>query len=171
AHKSASGDLLLFRPRENARRLNRSAARLAMPEVPESLFLDGLRELIRLDRAWVPDASLGSLYIRPCYFAVEESLRVRPAEESLFVPPPGPTGPSFPAPGGALVPSRYVRAFPGGTGDIKPAGNYAPSLVADQLAREHGCHTTMWLDAREGRYVEECGVMNVFFVPGAQLAT
>jgi branched-chain amino acid aminotransferase len=171
AHKSARGDLLLFRPRENARRLNRSAARLAMPEVPESLFLDGLRELVRLDRGWVPDPSLGSLYIRPCYFAVEESLKVKASEEYLFVILTGPTGPYFTAPVSALVTSRYVRAFPGGTGDIKPAGNYAPSLVADQLAREQGCHTTLWLDAREGRYVEECGVMNVFFVLGDEVAT
>jgi branched-chain amino acid aminotransferase len=170
-HKSPRGDLLLFRAGENARRLNRSAARLAMPAVPEALFLDGLRELVRLDRAWVPDPSLGSLYIRPCYFSVEESLRVKPAEEYIFLILTCPVGPYFAAPVDALVTNRYVRAFPGGTGDGKPAGNYAPALLADLQAREQGFHTTLWLDAKEGRYVEECGVMNVFFVIGDEAAT
>lgn len=171
AHRSPTGEILLFRPWENARRLNRSAARLAMPEVPESLFLDGLRELIRLDRQWVPPAEQGSLYLRPCYFSTEESLRVRPADQYLFLILTCPVGPYFTAPVDVLVTTRYARAFPGGTGDIKPCGNYAPALLAEREAQAQGFNTVLWLDAREHRYVEECGVMNVFFVIDDRVVT
>jgi branched-chain amino acid aminotransferase len=164
AHRMPSGEVALFRPRENARRLNRSAARLAMPEVPEELFLEGLRRLVGLDQKWVPGGDAGALYVRPCYFSVDESVRPKPAERYLFVIFTFPFSAYFPAPVDVLVTERYVRAFPGGTGDVKPAGNYAPALLADKDAREAGLGTVLWLDARERRYVEECGVMNVFFV-------
>lgn len=164
AHRSADCRPLLFRPRENARRLQRSAARLAMPAVPESLFLDGLRELVRLDQGWIPPAEMGALYIRSILFSVDPSIRVKPADRYLFVIFTAPFGAYFAAPIDVLVSERYVRAFPGGTGDTKPAGNYAAALLADQEAREAGYNSVMWLDAQERRYVEECGVMNVFFV-------
>lgn len=164
AHKSSEGRPLLFRARENARRLQRSAARLAMPTVPESLFLDGLRELVRLDQAWIPDADMGAMYIRPILFSVDPSIRVKPAESCRFLILTFPFGAYFSAPVDVVVSERYVRAFPGGTGDTKPAGNYAAALLADQEAREVGFHAVMWLDAQERRYVEESGVMNVFFV-------
>jgi branched-chain amino acid aminotransferase len=164
AHRLPTGEVALFRPRENARRLNLSARRLAMPEVPEALFLEGLRQLVRLDRQWVPPGDSGALYVRPCYFSVDESVRPRPAERYLFVIFTFPFGAYFPAPVDALVTERYVRAFPGGTGDVKPAGNYAPALLADKEARDAAFSTVLWLDARERQYVEECGVMNVFFV-------
>jgi len=171
AHKSPAGRPLLFRPRENARRLQRSAARLAMPAVPESLFLDGLRELVRLDQAWIPPAEMGALYIRPILFSVDPSIRVKPADRYQFVIFTSPFGAYFSAPVDVLVSERYVRAFPGGTGDTKPAGNYAAALVADQEAREAGFNSVMWLDAQERRYVEECGVMNVFFLLGEDVVT
>jgi branched-chain amino acid aminotransferase len=171
AHKSADGRALLFRPRENARRLQRSAARLAMPAVPEALFLDGLRELIRLDQAWIPPADVGALYIRPLLFSTDPSIRVKPADRYQFVILTFPFGAYFSAPVDVLVCERYVRAFPGGTGDTKPAGNYAAALLADQEAREAGLTSVMWLDAQERRYVEECGVMNVFFVFGEEVVT
>jgi branched-chain amino acid aminotransferase len=164
AHRSPAGAALLFRPRENARRLQRSARRLAMPEVPEALFLGGLRELVRLDRDWIPPPGSGALYVRPVLFSVDPSLRVKPAERYLFVVFTSPVGAYFAEPVDVLVSDRYVRAFPGGTGDGKPAGNYAPALVAEREAREAGCGSVLWLDALERRYVEECGVMNVFFV-------
>jgi branched-chain amino acid aminotransferase len=154
----------LFRPWENARRLNRSASRLAMPEAPEPLFLEGLRELLQLDREWVPPTSAGALYIRPCLFSIEESIRVSPAEHYLFTIVTCPVGAYFSAPVDVLVTNRYVRTFPGGTGDVKPAGNYAPGLLAEREARAQGFTAVMWLDGREQRYVEGCGVMNVFFV-------
>jgi branched-chain amino acid aminotransferase len=164
AHRSPAGEIFLFRPWENARRLNRSAARLAMPEAPEPLFLEGLRELLQLDREWVPPTSAGALYIRPCLFSIEESIRVSPAEHYLFTIVTCPVGAYFSAPVDVLVTNRYVRAFPGGTGDVKSAGNYAPGLLAEREARAQGFTAVMWLDGREQRYVEGCGVMNVFFV-------
>jgi branched-chain amino acid aminotransferase len=164
AHKSPEGRPVLFRAGENARRFQRSAARLAMPTVPESLFLDGLRELVRLDHAWIPDADIGALYIRPILFSVDPSIRVKPAESCRFLILTFPFGAYFSAPVDVVVSERYVRAFPGGTGDTKPAGNYAAALLADQEAREVGFHAVMWLDAQERRYVEESGVMNVLFV-------
>jgi branched-chain amino acid aminotransferase len=171
AHRSPAGEILLFRPWENARRLNRSAARLAMPEVPEPLFLDGLRELVRLDREWVPPPNAGALYIRPCLFSIEESIRVTPAEHYVFTIFTCPVGAYYTAPVDVLVTNRYVRAFPGGTGDVKPAGNYAAGLLAEREARAQGFTSVMWLDGREQRYVEECGIMNVFFVIDDRVVT
>jgi branched-chain amino acid aminotransferase len=171
AHCSSSNDALLFRPWENARRLNRSARRLAMPDVPETLFLAGLSELVRQDRAWLPPSRSGALYIRPCYFSIENSIRVKPAEEFALVIFTCPVGKYFSAPLDVLATEKYVRAFPGGTGDVKPAGNYASALIADLEAREAGFNSVMWLDAMEGRYIEECGVMNIFFVIGNTVIT
>lgn len=171
AHKSPEGRPLLFRPAENARRFQRSAVRLAMAPVPENLFLDALRELVRLDQAWIPPADVGALYVRPIQFSDDPSIRVKPAERHQFIILTFPFGAYFTAPVDVLVCERYVRAFPGGTGDTKPAGNYAAALLADQEAREAGYSSVMWLDAIEHRFVEECGVMNVFFVTGDEVIT
>lgn len=171
AYRTPAGDVALFRPRENARRLNRSAARLAMPPVPEPLFLDGVRQLVRLDSAWVPPAAEGALYIRASYFSIDESVRVKPADRFLFVVFTFPFGAYYAAPVDVLVTDRYVRAFPGGTGDVKPAGNYAPALLAEREAHESGFQTVLWLDGPARAYVEECGAMNVFFVIGDDILT
>lgn len=133
--------------------------------------MDGLRELVRLDQAWIPPAEVGALYIRPILFSVDPSLRVKPADRYQFLILTFPFGAYFSAPVDVLVSERYVRALPGGTGDTKPAGNYAAALLADQEAREAGFISVMWLDALERRYVEECGVMNVFFVLGEDVVT
>jgi len=164
AHRTLGDGVALFRPRDNHARLNRSAARLCMPEVPASLFLDGIAELVRLDREWVPCRQGGALYVRPLYFAIDEALLVRPARRYRLVVMTCPVGPYFAQPIRLLAEERYVRAFPGGTGEVKPAGNYAPALLAGRLAQERGFHNVLWLDAVEHRYVEECGVMNVFLV-------
>jgi branched-chain amino acid aminotransferase len=164
AQRDPDGEVLLFRPAANLQRMNRSAERLAMVPVPDALFLGGLRALIRLDSAWVPGHGRGALYVRPCLFSVDESVRVKPSERFLFVILTFPFGAYYAAPVDVLVTDRFVRAFPGGTGDIKPAGNYAPALRADADAQRAGCQTVLWLDGRERRYIEECGVMNVFFV-------
>lgn len=171
AHQSSEGHPLLFRPQENARRFQRSAARLALPVVPEALFLEAVRELVRLDQAWIPPADIGALYIRPILFSVDPSVRLKSAERCQFIIFTFPFGAYFSAPVDVVVSERYARAFPGGTGDIKPAGNYAAALLAEQEAREAGFHSVMWLDAQERRYVEECGVMNVFFVLGKDVVT
>ncbi|MGE3274360.1 MAG: branched-chain amino acid aminotransferase [Vicinamibacterales bacterium] len=171
AQRAPDGAVLLFRAGDNARRLNRSAARLAMPAVPESTFRDGLRALVTLDRDWVPPHGEGALYVRPCLFSIDESVRVRPAERFLFVIFTFPFGAYYTTPVDVLVTEDYVRAFPGGTGGVKPAGNYAPALVADRAAHEAGFQTVLWLDGLEHRFVEECGVMNVFFVIGDRVVT
>jgi branched-chain amino acid aminotransferase len=171
AHKSPEGRPLLFRPVENARRFERSAARLAMPPVPEDLFLDALRELVWFDQAWIPPADAGALYIRPVQFSDDPSIRVKPAEQYQFIILTFPFGAYYTTPVDVLVCERYARAFPGGTGDTKPAGNYAAGLLADQEARDAGYSSVMWLDAIERRYVEECGVMNVFFMIGDEVLT
>lgn len=170
-HGGPAGEPLLFRAAENARRLRRSAARLAMAAPPESLFLEGLRELMRVDRAWVPPANAGALYVRPLLFATDSSIRVKPAEHFRFLIMTFPYGSYFSAPVDVVVTERYVRAFPGGTGEAKAAGNYAAGLLAEQQARSMECHSVLWLDGRERRYIEECGVMNVFFVIGDEVIT
>ena len=164
AHRSPSGDILIFRPHDNARRLNRSGGRLAMPGLPEHFFVEGLRTLLTLDHQWVPKSEQGSLYIRPTFFSVDTSIRVKPADEYLFVIFTCPVGAYFSAPLEVLITDDYVRAFPGGTGDVKLAGNYAPTLIAEQNARNAGFHHVVWLDGMERRFIEECGVMNIFFV-------
>ena len=164
AHRMPNNGVSLFRPRENFTRLNRSATRLAMPEIPESLFLEGVKELIRLDRDWIPHREGGALYVRPTYFGVDDSLMVRPANRFRLIVMTCPVGPYFAQPIRLLAEERFVRAFPGGTGDSKAAGNYAGGLLAARLAQEKGFHNVLWLDGVERRYVEESGVMNVFFV-------
>ena len=171
AHKSPEGRPLLFRPLEHARRFQRSAARLAMTPAPEELILDAFRELVRLDQAWIPPAETGALYIRTLQFSDDPSIRVKPADRYQFIVLTFPFGAYYGAPVDVLVCDRYVRAFPGGTGDTKSAGNYAAGLLADREARDAGYGSVMWLDAMERRYVEECGVMNVFFVIGDEVIT
>jgi branched-chain amino acid aminotransferase len=144
---------------------------LAMPDVPQSLFLDGLHELVNLDREWVPPGGAGALYIRPSYFSVDPSVRVRPAERYVLVIFTFPFGAYYSAPIDVLATERYVRAFPGGTGDVKPAGNYAATLVADKEAQALGFGTVLWLDAVERHFAEECGVMNLFFVVDGRVVT
>src|SRR5262245_16813526 len=164
AHRTLDGRIAMFRPYDNYVRLNRSAARLVMPEVPEALFLNGIAELVRLDRNWIPEREGGALYIRPVYFAIDESLQVRPASQYRLVVLTCPVGPYFAGRINLVVEERYVRAFPGGTGDIKPAGNYAGSLLAAGEAQERGYQNVLWLDGIVRRFIEECGMMNVFFV-------
>src|SRR5262249_39450291 len=164
AHRTADGGIALFRPRDNYARLNRSAARLAMPEVPEDLFLDGVKELVRLDREWTPHREGGALYVRPIYFGLDEALIVRPARRYRLVIFTCPVGPYFSQPIRLLAEEHFVRACPGGTGDIKAAGNYAGGLLAARLAQEQGFHNVLWLDSAERHLIEEVGVMNVCFV-------
>jgi len=171
AHRTPNGRVALFRPRDNAARLNRSAFRMTLPEVPERLFLDGLRELVRLDQAWTPSLEQGALYIRPCLFSIDPSVRVKPPEECLFVIVTFPFTSYYTGALDLLAEERYARAFPGGTGDIKAAGNYAPAMLAEREARNAGFHSVLWLDGETHSFVEECGVMNVFFLIGDSVVT
>jgi branched-chain amino acid aminotransferase len=167
AYRQADGSVAAFRPLQNARRFQRSAERLAMPPLPEDTFVRALELLVRQDRDWVPTEPEQSLYLRPFMFATEPTLGVRPAREYLFLLIASPVGSYFPrgiAPVTAWISTDRTRAVPGGTGDVKFAGNYAQTFVIQQEAAAHGCEQVLWLDSREHRWIEEMGAMNVFFV-------
>lgn len=171
AFRTLQDRVVLFRPGENFERFRRSCARLVLPLVPSEIFLGGIMELVRLDRAWVPPSHAGSLYIRPVLYGTDENISVRPATSCHFVVFTCPVGTYYADAVDLLVSTDRVRAFPGGTGDIKPAGNYATAMLATRQAQEAGYHNVLWLDGREHRYIEECGVMNVFFVIGEKVIT
>jgi branched-chain amino acid aminotransferase len=167
AYRHADGSIRSFRPEANAERFRRSARRLAMPELPDEVFLDSLRELLAVDGRWVPAQDEESLYLRPFMISTEVGLGVRPASEYLYLLIASPAGSYFPGgvrPVSVWLSTEYVRAAPGGTGAAKFAGNYAASLVAQAQAAEQGCDQVVWLDAVERRWVEEMGGMNLFFV-------
>ncbi|MEV0681259.1 branched-chain amino acid aminotransferase [Actinosynnema sp. NPDC050436] len=170
AYRRPDGSIASFRPEANAERFRASARRLAMPELPDELFLESVRELLAVDSRWVPEAAEESLYLRPFMYSSEKGLGVRPSSEYVYVLIASPAGSYF---SGGLKPvtvwlsAEYVRASPGGTGAAKFAGNYAASLVAQAQAAEQGCDQVVWLDAVERRWVEEMGGMNLFFVLGS----
>ncbi|MFT4053782.1 MAG: branched-chain amino acid aminotransferase [Novosphingobium sp.] len=166
AFRGANGQIALFRPDENAKRFNLSAERMAMPALPEPIFLDAINYLVDADRDWVPQGG-GSLYLRPFMFSDEVFLGVRPAASYVFCVIASPVGAYFKTGSDAIrlwVTPDYTRAAPGGTGAAKCGGNYAGSLIAQQQAIQHNCDQVLFLDAVEGRWVEELGGMNVFFV-------
>jgi branched-chain amino acid aminotransferase len=170
AYRQDSGSITMFRPEANAARFNRSARRMAMPELPEETFVRALELLVTQDRAWVPAGEGNSLYLRPFLIATQRGLGVNhPSSEYLFCVIASPAASYF---SGGVKPvtvwlsEEYTRAAPGGTGAVKCAGNYAASFVAQQQALEQGCDQVVWLDATEHRWVEEMGGMNLFFVHG-----
>jgi branched-chain amino acid aminotransferase len=167
AFAHAEGGLALFRPQANAQRFNASARRMAMPELPEEIFIAAVREIVQADAAWLPPIAGGSLYIRPFMFASEAFLGVRPAKQYKFVVILSAAGNYFKKgvnPVKIWVAQDYVRAAPGGTGAAKTGGNYAASLVPQAQAIAQGCDQVVFLDAIEHRWVEELGGMNLFFV-------
>ena len=166
AYKNADGSVTLFRPLENARRFNKSAERLAMPGLPEEVFLEACDQLVSIDRDWIPDGD-GSLYLRPFMFANEIFLGVKPSSNYLFSVIASSVGSYFKSGADAVslwVSQEFTRAAPGGTGAAKCGGNYAASLLAQAEATRHGCDQVVFLDAVERRWVEELGGMNIFFV-------
>jgi branched-chain amino acid aminotransferase len=166
AYKTADGGATLFRPDQNAKRFNQSAERLAMPSLPEEIFLESVDQLVSIDRAWIPDGD-GSLYIRPFMFANEVFLGVKPSSSYLYSVIASSVGSYFKSGADAVslwVSQEFTRAAPGGTGAAKCGGNYAASLVAQAEASRHGCDQVVFLDAAQRKYVEELGGMNVFFV-------
>jgi branched-chain amino acid aminotransferase len=167
AYRLADGGTALFRPEANARRFQNSARRLAMPELPEALFLESIERLVKVDADWIPESDGGSLYLRPFMIASEVFLGVKPSAEYLYMVLACSVGAYFK--GGAptvsiWVSQDYTRAAPGGTGAAKCGGNYATSLVAQAEAIRNGCDQVVFLDAVDRRFVEELGGMNVFFV-------
>ncbi len=171
AYRQASGPVVTFRPGANAARFNRSAARMAMPQLPEETFIEAIELLVTQDRDWVPAAAEHSLYLRPFMIATYVGLGVsRPSPEFLFVIIASPAGGYFSRgvqPVSVWVEEEYSRAAAGGTGSAKTGGNYAGGFIGQLQAVQHGCEQVVWLDAQEHRWVEELGGMNLFFVYGS----
>jgi branched-chain amino acid aminotransferase len=167
AYRLADGTMALFRPEQNARRFQRSAKRLAMPELPEDMFLQACRQLVQVDKDWFPPVDGGSIYLRPFMIASEVFLGVKPSAEYLFMVIASSAGNYFKSGAPAIsiwVSEQYTRAARGGTGAAKCGGNYAASLVAQSEAIRQGCDQVVFLDAAEHRWVEELGGMNLFFL-------
>ena len=167
AYRHEDGSIWAFRPTANAARFQRSAQRLALPQLPADDFLASIQALVEVDQDWVPASGEASLYLRPFMFASEAFLGVRAAAQVTYCVIASPAGPYFSGglhPVSIWVSDEFTRAAPGGTGSAKCGGNYAASLVAQVEASEHGCDQVCFLDAVEHRWVEELGGMNLFFV-------
>lgn len=166
AFKSEDGTIRLFRPEENMKRLNVSLERLCMPRIDEQLALDGLMQLVQIEKDWIPTLAGTSLYIRPFVIATEAFLGVAPAKKYQFFMILSPVGSYYKEgihPVKILVENEFVRAVKGGTGSAKTAGNYASALKAQELADAQGYSQVLWLDGVERKYIEEVGSMNIFF--------
>ena len=164
AYRSEAGEALVFRPLENLKRLNRSAERMCLATVPESLYMDSMRELIGLDREWIPRQAGASLYIRPFLFSADEYIGIRPSVEFTYMVILSPVGMYYSAPVRVKIETHYTRAASGGTGYAKTGGNYAASIYPALLAQKEGYHQLLWTDGRSHEYIEESGTMNVMFV-------
>ncbi|HET6243917.1 MAG: branched-chain amino acid aminotransferase [Bacteroidetes bacterium] len=171
AYKNANGEIMLFRPIDNFKRLNKSAERMCMPVLPEEIFIEGLKQLILVDSSWIPTKEEGSLYIRPFMFASDEFIGIRPSDTYKFMIITSPVENYYTEPVKVLVENNYTRAVEGGVGFVKAAGNYGRSLYPAKIAQEKGYHQLIWTDAIEHKYIEESGTMNVMFVIGDTLVT
>ncbi len=174
AYLSKDGNIRLFRPEENMRRMNKSSERLVMPKINEELALDALKQLLTVDKEWIPTAEGTSLYIRPFMIATEAYLGVAPSTKYKFMIILSPVGSYYKEgihPVKILVENEFVRAVSGGTGTAKTAGNYASSLKAQELASQKGYSQVLWLDGVERKFIEEVGAMNVFFKINGEVIT
>lgn len=174
AYRGRDGEIYLFRPLSNFQRMNSSAQRLCMPQLPVNDVLEGLKMLLREERDWIPTADGATLYIRPTMIATEAGLGVRPAKKYLFYIILSPVGAYYPEgfnPVKIFVTDKYVRAVPGGIGNAKAAGNYAASIMAAVEAQREGFTQVLWLDGLKRKYVEEVGTMNIFFVIDDEVIT
>jgi branched-chain amino acid aminotransferase len=166
AYKGSDGNAYIFRPQDNFKRFNISAERMQMPQVPEDIFMEGMRMLIDLDRNWIPENKDHSLYIRPFMFSSDPVIGVKPSDSYKFMIILSPAGPYYNAPIRIYVEEKFVRAAPGGVGYAKAAGNYGASMYATAQAKKLGYDQVLWTDAYEHKYVQEIGTMNVFFIVG-----
>ncbi|WP_299755009.1 branched-chain amino acid aminotransferase [uncultured Pontibacter sp.] len=171
AYKDANGDILLFRPLENFRRLNKSGERMCMPAITEDIFMKGLEQLLRLDAAWVPPTAGCALYIRPFMFATDDFIGVRPSASYRFTIFTCPVGAYYGQPLKVAIEPDYVRSAEGGAGFAKAAGNYGAALLPARKMQERGYHQLIWTDAKEHKYIEESGTMNLMFVIDGKLIT
>jgi branched-chain amino acid aminotransferase len=168
---TAKREPLLFRPEENAIRLNASAARMGMPEFPEQLFVDGLKALVDVERGWIPPVDGSALYLRPFMYADEPFIGMRAATSFKFIIIASPAGPFFSKPVKLWAERNFIRAAAGGTGEAKAAGNYAAAIRPTEIAKAKGYDQVLWLDANEHKYIQEVGTMNIFFKIGGKFIT
>jgi branched-chain amino acid aminotransferase len=171
AYRDEEGNAAIFRPLDNFKRFNVSAERMQMPAVPEELFMEGMRQLVELDKSWIPSQADHSLYIRPFMFSSDAMIGVRPSESYKFMIILSPCGPYYSVPLKIYVEEKFVRAAPGGVGYAKAAGNYGGSMYATAIAKSKGYDQVLWTDAHEHKYVQEIGTMNVFFIIGNKAIT
>ncbi|WP_304517687.1 branched-chain amino acid aminotransferase [Cecembia rubra] len=171
AYKNEAGEILIFRADANQKRLNESAVRMCIPELPEEIFMEGLMTLLDLDREWIPNKPGYSLYIRPFIFATDDYLGVKPSETYKFMIFTCPVGHYYSKPVSVKVEQHYTRAAEGGTGFAKAAGNYAGSLYPALLAQKQGYDQLLWTDAKTHEHIEESGTMNVMFMINDTLIT
>ena len=171
AYKNNDGEAFLFLPLENANRLNHSAVRMCMPEIPNEIFMDGLEQLMSLDKDWIPNRQGSSLYIRPFMMAWDTFLGVRPSTSYRFMILCSPAGKYYAEPVRVKIETEFSRAAPGGTGHAKAAGNYAGAMYPTRLAMEAGYQQIIWTDSIEHKYIEEAGTMNLMFMYKGELTT
>ncbi|WP_342429487.1 branched-chain amino acid aminotransferase [Neobacillus sp. FSL H8-0543] len=174
AYKGADGTIQLFRPEKNMKRFNQSCDRLCIPQIDEEFLLRAIKQLVFTEKDWIPDGDGTSLYIRPFIFSTEAYLGVRPAKEYKLLVILSPSGAYYGSqlsPVKIYVEEQYVRASIGGVGHVKTAGNYAASLKAQEKADANGFAQILWLDAKENKYVEEVGSMNIFFKINGEVVT
>lgn len=164
ASKNSEGKALLFRADMHAKRMNASARRMCMPEIPEDVFVECVKAIVRTDQQWIPPQEGSALYIRPLMYATEEFIGVKSSGKFRFVIFTLPVGPYYTKPVKLLAETKYVRACAGGVGEAKTAGNYAASLYPAKKAQEKGFDQVMWLDPYEFKYIQEVGTMNIFFI-------
>ena len=171
AYKNQEGKAQIFRPIENFKRFNISAERMEMPCVPEEIFMEGMKQLVKLDENWIPKKPDHALYIRPFMFSTDDTIGVKPSNKYKFMIILSPTGPYYSAPMRIYVEEKYVRAVPGGVGYAKAAGNYGAVMLPTAEAKRKGYDQVLWTDAFEHKYVQECGTMNIFFIIGNKVIT
>ena len=171
AYRNTDGKILVFRADANWRRLNESAERMCMPELPEEIFMEGLSQLIDLDREWVPTAKGASLYVRPYMFAMDDYIGVRPSDTYKFIILTCPVGNYYNKPVSVKVETTFTRATEGGTGAAKTAGNYAASLYPARQAQKAGYDQLLWTDGKSHSKIEESGTMNIMFKINGKLIT
>ncbi len=162
AYKDNEGKVWLFRPLENQKRLNISSKRLAIPELPEEIFMEGLKELLKIDRDWIPQSEGSSLYIRPFVFASGNGLHASPSDKYTFIIACSPSGSYFAGKVKVLIEQTYSRSANGGVGFAKAGGNYAGQFYPTQLAVEKGFQQVIWTDDTAHEFIEEAGAMNIF---------
>jgi branched-chain amino acid aminotransferase len=171
ASRSKDGTPLLFRPELHAKRMNASAVRMCMPEIPEDIFVEAIHAIVGIDQEWIPKIEGSAMYIRPIMFATDEMVGVKASDTYKFMIICLPVGPYYPKPIKLLVEPHYIRAAQGGVGEAKTAGNYAAALYPSKLAREQGYDQVLWLDAIHHKFVQEVGTMNIFFVFNNEIVT